>query len=143
MPLEIHPVSESDFPEFVRILLAAFASGSGLSDLITPSPLPSDYVQNTIDKHTKWWREESDVHYLKVIDTDLNGAMVACAKWRINENERTEEQLKAMLPVPGPDEEGRPIMQDFMRFLSHVRKEFLGTKPSCRTYALEQRQDKC
>ncbi|CAO2648756.1 Nn.00g097050.m01.CDS01 [Neocucurbitaria sp. VM-36] len=129
MPLEILPVQESDFADFVRIQIAAFSSGGGITGLLTPNPLPPDYVQNSIGKHLKSWRDEPDVQYLKVIDTDLGGKMIAGAKWRINEKERTEEQIQSMLPVPGPDEEGRPGAQDFMRFLNRVRREYMGTKP--------------
>lgn len=129
MPLEIHPVEESDFADFVRIQIAAFSHGGGITGLLTPKPLPPDYVEKSIGKHVKSWREEPDVAYLKVIDTDLGGKMVAGAKWRINEKERTEEQIQSMLPVPGPDEEGRPGPQDFMWFLNSVRREYMGTKP--------------
>ncbi|KAH7391703.1 acyl-CoA N-acyltransferase [Pyrenochaeta sp. MPI-SDFR-AT-0127] len=129
MPLEIRPVEESDFEDFVRIQTAAFQGGGGITGLLTPVPLPANYIQKSIDKHIKSWRDEPDVTYLKVIDTDLDGKMIAGAKWRINEKERTEEQIKSMLPVPGPDEEGNPALQDFMRYLSRVRREYMGTKP--------------
>lgn len=129
MPLEVHPVQESDFAEFVRIQMSAFAAGGGITSMLTPNPLPSDYVQKSIDKHIKSWKGESDVHYLKVVDTDREGKMIAGAKWRINEKERTEEQIQSMLPVPGADEEGRPDVQDFYWYLHRVRKEYMGTKP--------------
>jgi hypothetical protein len=128
MPLEIHPVQESDFPDFVQIQLAAFA-GAGMPALLTPKPVTDSYIQHAIEKHVKSWREEPDVHYLKVIDTALNGKMIACGKWRINTKERTEEQIQSMLPKPGQDEEGRPAAIDFMNYLSRVRKEWMGTKP--------------
>lgn len=129
MPLEIQSLEESDFADFVRIQMAAFQLGGGITKLITPDPLPSDYVQKTINKHLKSWREEPDVTYLKVIDTDLDGKMIAGAKWRINLKERTEEQIQPMLPVPGADEEGRPALQAFMWYLNRVRREYMGTKP--------------
>ncbi|KAF1845592.1 uncharacterized protein K460DRAFT_366449 [Cucurbitaria berberidis CBS 394.84] len=129
MPLEIHPVQESDFADFVRIQMAAFAGGGGITSLLTPTPLPFDYVQKSIDKHIKSWRDEPDVHYLKVIDTDLGGKMIAGGKWRVNEKERTEEQIQSMLPIPGIDEEGRPGAQDFMWFLTRARREYMGRKP--------------
>lgn len=129
MPLEIHPVEESDFADFVRIQIAAFSGGGGITGLLTPDPLPPNYIEKSIDRHLKSWRDEPDVRYLKVIDTDLGGKMIAGAKWRINEKERTEEQIQSMLPVPGPDEEGKPGMQDFMWFLNRVRREYMGTKP--------------
>ncbi|KAF2033878.1 hypothetical protein EK21DRAFT_108668 [Setomelanomma holmii] len=130
MVLKVLPLEKSDFSAFVRIQIAAFTSSqNAMTALLTPSPMPSDYVQKSIDKHIKSWREEADVTYLKVIDTDLDGAMIAGAKWRINEKERTEEQIQLMLPVPGKDEEGRPAAQDFIRYLARVRREYMGTKP--------------
>ena len=143
MPLELYPIQESDFPELVRIQMAAFQAGGGITSLLVPDPLPSDYVQKSVEKHIKAIRSEPDVHYMKVIDTDLNGAMVACAKWRINERERTEEQMQRMLPVCGPDEEGKPAVQEFYQYLSRVRKEYMGTKPFyCSFFNIEIRNKK-
>jgi hypothetical protein len=128
MPLEVQPIQEADFPDLVRIQFAAF-SGHGMPSLLTPSPLPEGYTQKSVDKHVKSWREEPDVRYLKVVDSDLGGKMIAAAKWRINEKERTEDQIQGMLPVPGKDEEGRLGAQDFMWYLNRVRREYMGTKP--------------
>jgi hypothetical protein len=128
MPLEVHPLEERDLADLVRIQTAAF-SGGGMTTLLKPSPFPVDYNEKSISKHLKSLREESDVHYLKVIDTDLGGKMIAGAKWRINRNERTEQQIESMCPVPGKDEEGRPAAQDFYWYLNRVRREYMGTKP--------------
>jgi hypothetical protein len=128
MVLEVHPCTEADMPAFQRIQMAAF-SGGGMTTLLMPSPLPSDYVEKSINKHLKSLREEDDVTYLKVIDTELGGQMIAGAKWRINHAERDEAQVRKTLPVPGVDEEGRPAAQDFYRYLARVRWEYMGTKP--------------
>jgi hypothetical protein len=128
MPLEIRPLEECDFADFVRILTAAFSAG-GMVTLLKPFPLTSEYNRQSIEKHLKSWREERDVTYLKVIDTDLGGKMIAAAKWRINEKERTQEQVERTLPVPGKDEEGRPAAQDFYWYLNRVRRQFMGTLP--------------
>ncbi|CCT61081.1 hypothetical protein IAQ61_001638 [Plenodomus lingam] len=130
MPLELQPCTEPDLVDFTRIMNSAFSSlGHGMMQLLIPNPMPDDHLEKSIEKHVKSFREEEDVTYLKIIDTDLNGKMIAGAKWRINKTERTEEQIQKMLPVPGKDEEGRPAAQDFMWFLHRVRKEYMGTKP--------------
>jgi GNAT superfamily N-acetyltransferase len=130
MPLEVHLCEERDIPEFQRIQVAAFNSGGhAMTSLFKPSPLPADYTEKSINKHLKSFREERDVTYVKVIDTALGGKMIACAKWRINEKERSEEQVHKTLPFPGPDEESRPAAQDFMKYLARVRWEYMGTKP--------------
>jgi hypothetical protein len=129
MPLELRIIEdESDFAEFQRIMTSAFSTGGMTAYMVNLNPTPEE-KQKSVDKHIKSWREESDITYLKVIDTDLDGKMIAGAKWRINDKERTQDQIKAMLPVPGPDEAERPAMQDFMHYLTRVRLEHMGTKP--------------
>jgi hypothetical protein len=122
--------SPTDFENLVDIQIAAFAS-SGIISMLTPNPITDEYIQKSIGKHIKSWREEPDVTYLKVIDTDLDGKMVAGAKWRINKQERSEEEVKKMYPVPDEQEKERQGLSDFMAFLSRVRKEYMGTKPFC------------
>ncbi|KAF2727753.1 hypothetical protein EJ04DRAFT_517063 [Polyplosphaeria fusca] len=127
MPLQILPMEEADFPGLVNILFSAFSTG--MTHKLAKRPLTPEYVQSSIDKHVKCFRTEPDCHYLKVVDTDLNGKMISCAKWRINEQELTEAQAKRMLPEPGEDEEGNLAAQDFMRYLARVRAEYMGRKP--------------
>lgn len=135
MPLELHPCTESDLTRFTYIVKDAFSSGEpGMMHLLTPNPIPADYIQKSTDKHLKSFREEKDVTYLKIVDTDLGGKMIAGAKWRINRKERTEEQIQSMLPVPGKDEEGRQGIQDFFWFLNRMRREYMGTKPFYRQF---------
>lgn len=129
MPLEVVRCEESDLLDFTKTQLAAFSGTNAITTLLTPQPMPPGYIEKSLAKHIKSFREEPDVAFMKVIDTDLNGKFIAGAKWRINQKERTEEQIKTMLPVPGPDEEGRPGAQDFMHFLHRVRKQYMGTKP--------------
>jgi hypothetical protein len=130
MPLQIQRItSATDFETFVGIQIAAFANGGGITSLLTPDPITDEYVQKSIGKHIKSWTEEQDVVYLKVIDTDLDGKMIAGAKWRINEHERSEEETKKLYPVPDEGDKGRQGLLDFMAFLGRVRKEYMGTKP--------------
>lgn len=129
MPLEVHPCAEADFADLMRIQAAAFSTG--IASFLTPRPVTEEWIQKTIEKTVKASKTEPDVRFMKVIDTEKGGKMIACAKWRINEKERTEEQIKGQLPVPGKDEEGRPAAQEFMWYLNRVRREHMGTKPCC------------
>ncbi|KAI8936093.1 hypothetical protein NX059_007592 [Plenodomus lindquistii] len=130
MPLELHVCTEADMADFARIQEAAFDSlGHGMIELLTPNPKPADYMEKSINKNIKQFREEKDLTFLKVIDTDLDGKMIAVAKWRINHHERTEEQIQSMFPTPGPEDEGRLGALDFMKFLRRVREGYMGTKP--------------
>ncbi|KAF3043022.1 hypothetical protein E8E11_002229 [Didymella keratinophila] len=129
MVLELHPCTESDIPEFVRIQIAAFGTGGGMTQFMVEHPPSEEYINKSVDKHLKSLREEKDITYLKVLDTELDGQMIAGAKWRINQKERKEEEIQSMLPVPSADEDGKQAMIDFMWYLNRVRREFMGTKP--------------
>ncbi|KAL5389774.1 hypothetical protein DPSP01_002265 [Paraphaeosphaeria sporulosa] len=124
--LEVRPCTNDDFADFVRIQIAAF--NTGITSLLKP-PETVESVEKGIQKHIKSAESEADVTYLKVVDTGLGDKMIAGAKWRINEKERTEEQIQSMLPVPGEEEKDRPAAQDFMNYLYRVRKQYMGTKP--------------
>lgn len=127
MPLELHPVTEADFPDLTQIQLGAFETG--MASKLNPKPHTPERIEKFIQKNIKAFHNEPDLRFIKVVDTELGGKMIAAAKWRINEKERTEEEIQTMLPVPGEDEEGNPAAQDFMRYLHGVRKKFMGTKP--------------
>jgi hypothetical protein len=139
--LEVGPCTNDDLADFVRITIAAFNTGelspsqrsfaerpAGMTRLMKP-PETTESNEKAIQKHIKSMTSEPDVLYLKVVDTELNNKMIACAKWRINEEERTEEQIKTMLPVPGEEEKQRPAARDFMNYLHRVRKKYMGTMP--------------
>ncbi|KAF2181598.1 acyl-CoA N-acyltransferase [Zopfia rhizophila CBS 207.26] len=127
MPLELHPMVESDLPDFVRIQFAAFKGG--MASKLTPKPRSPQKEQKMVEKHIKSFKEDPDAHYLKVIDTDLGGKIISCAKWRINLKERTEEEIQVQLPKPGKDEEGNQAAIDFMNYLTESRVEWMGGKP--------------
>ena len=91
MPLELHPMTESDMADMVRIQQIAFREG--IASLLSTGPPTPESTQKDIEKNLKTFREEPDFHFLKVIDTDLDGKMIACAKWRINEKERDRKSV--------------------------------------------------
>lgn len=80
-----------------------------------------------VEKHTQSAASESDVFYLKVVDTDLGDKMIAGAKWRLNAHERTEEQIQSMLPTSETTDS--PAAQDFKKYLHRVRTQYMNTKP--------------
>jgi len=100
-----------------------------MTQFMVEFPPSEAYINKSIDKHIMSMREEKDVAYLKVIDTELDNQIIACAKWRINQKERTEEEIQSMLPVPSADEADKQAATDFMWYLNRVRREFMGTKP--------------
>jgi hypothetical protein len=126
MVLEVHPITASDMPTLVTIQMSAFSTGVVTKLFPTNSPT---YIPTTIAKHLKSMTEEPDVHYLKVIDTELNGQIIACAKWRINLVERGQEEVEKMLPQPGKEEEGNEAAKSLMAYLRWARSTYMGSKP--------------
>ena len=90
-------------------------------------PATAESKAKRTNKHIQSAANEPDVFYLKVVDTELNDKMIAGAKWRINEQERTQEQIQSMLPVP--DDTESAASKDFQHYLCRVRKQFMNTKP--------------
>lgn len=136
MALTVHPITEeADFVELVRILNAAFSPerSTGMVALTAISQENTEDVESCISDHVQAWRTDQDAHYIKVIDTDLDGKMIAAASWRINKEERTEEQMQNLLPVPNKSELGNQAAVDFTWHLHHARKDFIGRKPFCCT----------
>lgn len=133
MPLELHRItSPDDLETFSAIQIAAFASGGGIASLLSPDVDSKENWQKYVEKHIQSWRDEPDVVYLKVVDTDIDGGkMIAGAKWRINEKERSEEAAEKMYPKPQGKDLENPALVDFYGFLSRVRKQYMNTKPFC------------
>lgn len=137
MPLELHPLTESDIPAYDNIVWKAFIPG------IMALKYPNGYSQAARDhsnQHSlKEWREYPDtVKMMKVVDTDLPDSdsdckMIGAARWVIHPRPRTEEQLEAEekegredgLP-PGAD---AAMLEDFMGAIHSKRKEFIGGEP--------------
>jgi hypothetical protein len=125
MPLELQRMTEADIPDFVRIQQRAFRND--WARVKYPTPPTEDDTKQDIEKYSKALREEADAHFLKVVDTELGGNTIACAKWRINEKERTWEEIERQIP---PAREGiNQALSDFIEYLVAVRKKYMGTKP--------------
>lgn len=127
MPLEVHPFVEADFADFVPLQYSAFKAG--IAQKLNPGPHTPESIQKSIQKQIESFRSEPDLRFVKVIDTDLGGKLIAGAKWRINETERTEEQIQVQIPTPTPEQEDNQAAKDFLAYLAEARKKWMGTKP--------------
>ncbi|KAF2198015.1 acyl-CoA N-acyltransferase [Delitschia confertaspora ATCC 74209] len=125
MPLQLSPLNPDEIGDFVRIQCAAFQSGMAHKMSL---PLTPEKRQSMRDRNLKSLREDSDCHYLKVVDTDTN-EIIACAKWRINLSERSEEVVEKTLPVVDESEGANRAERDFMRWLRENRWEWMGGRP--------------
>ncbi|KAF2749343.1 acyl-CoA N-acyltransferase [Sporormia fimetaria CBS 119925] len=127
MPLELHPMTDDDIPHFQRIMRAAFRFGI-VAALFPKAPTPEE-SQKDVERLTKENQEDPTVHFLKVIDTEKNNEIIACAKWHIYEKELSEEDVeKRNKKIP---DDASLAYRDFFGFLNESRKKWMGTKPFC------------
>ncbi|KAF3911762.1 hypothetical protein AA313_de0206311 [Arthrobotrys entomopaga] len=126
MVLQLLPITDpSDFTTFVHIQHAAFQNG--ITKLLKPNPVTPQTIAESVQKHITSATSEPDVYFLKVVDTELDGKIVACAKWRVNERERTREGIQVQLPKAG--EKDGDVVRVFYAYLARMREEYMGTKP--------------
>ncbi|KAH7030041.1 acyl-CoA N-acyltransferase [Macrophomina phaseolina] len=131
MPLEIRPLEEADVPTMVHITSISLNS-SGILRLMHDDPPHPRYVEQRLDK-VRQTLSKPTAHLLKVVDTDNNDEIVACAHWEIYANGRSDEQLKELEQPFEPLEEERErfgqVQRDFFgSYLTRVRRE-LGKTP--------------
>lgn len=125
MPLELHMMTEADMADFEYVQSRAFQGG--LADFIFPGPKTPEKKKEDIERNIKVMREEPDAHFVKVVDTDLGGKTIACAKWRVNTQERPEEVVEAQMKKLSDD--ASPALIEFAGWLRDMRLKWMGTKP--------------
>lgn len=82
-------------------------------------------------------RNGKHTRYLKASDT-ATGEMVACAKWKVFDRERSPQELEKELELPEPlPESDVRTWNAFFTDLSGARREMMGTRPYfCSHYLL-------
>ncbi|KAL1625514.1 hypothetical protein SLS56_007336 [Neofusicoccum ribis] len=130
MPLEIRPLEEPDVPTFVSITTAALGS-SGIGRILHDDPPHPAYLERRKERVRKTL-DKPHIHNLKVVDTDNNDEMIACASWEIFENGRSDDELNELEQPFEPIEEERErfgqVQRDFFAYLNRVRRA-LGKTP--------------
>jgi hypothetical protein len=137
MPLVLSIVEEFDLPAFQHISNAAFSTG--IASKLCPQPITPEKFAQQVEKQRHSLLHDKGVHYLKIIDTDIashpeTGQLIAGAKWRINLEERSEEEVESSLPKPPEgkmaQEGGRGLAErDFITYLADSRREWMGGRP--------------
>jgi len=130
-------VEESDLPAFQHISNAAFSTG--IASKLCPHPITPEKFAQQVEKQRHSLLHDKGVHYLKIIDTDITshpetGQLIAGAKWRINLEERSEEEVESSLPKPPEgemaQERGSGLAErEFITYLANSRREWMGGRP--------------
>ncbi|KAI0008922.1 acyl-CoA N-acyltransferase [Xylariaceae sp. FL0662B] len=83
MPLELQYATEADARRAVEIEAAAYAPNP-FNRVLFPGPFPPEAKDYRVRELSEQLRTDKTTHWLKVIDTELEGEqMIAFAKWHI------------------------------------------------------------
>jgi GNAT superfamily N-acetyltransferase len=137
MPIELHPMTESDVDAHLAIMWASF--GPDLMSVFYPRGLSADDTAHMKADTLKAMRKSKpteQIIYIKAIDTDLplDKQIVSTAKWQIYPRQRTEEELDRDAAEGGRENmfsEGANVdaMKAFFAELVERRRERFGGEP--------------
>ena len=140
MPLELHPIEESDFLAYADACWAAFGNGTGgIMDVMYNKGFSEEARQYTANSGRRAWQAHPDkVLMRKVVDTDLPAddpykKIVGFSKWKIYAEGRTAaviQQEKAEDEAdgdpPGFNGEFWPV---FEASINEAKERLVGEKP--------------
>jgi GNAT superfamily N-acetyltransferase len=137
MPIELHPMTESDADAHLEIMWASF--GPDLMSVFYPQGMSaSDRAQMKEDtlKSMRKSKPSEQFLYIKAIDTSLpaSAQIVSTAKWQIYPHQRSEEELDQDAKDGSRDtmfSEGANVdaMKVFFAELAEKRRERFGGEP--------------
>lgn len=130
MPLKLLTAEPGDIPRIVQLEDAAFAD-SPVTPILFPGGKSQDSQDTYVENLLQQWQENSASRTIKVIDTDLNGKIIAFARWyifigddvrfiKLDPNERHN--------IPGSNE---AACNEFFGGLLKIRARILGRNPHC------------
>ncbi|EMD01210.1 hypothetical protein BAUCODRAFT_21141 [Baudoinia panamericana UAMH 10762] len=145
MPLKLSRMTEDDIHAFA-VVDAAAAEGWPLAQAMDQAANGGEPRQRMIERWTRAdWRNDEEVAWLKVTDSDLSDELIAAALWRFHpgEENQAEAGAAAITSTPvvevtaaegGGKEESNakeefPAVFDAMRAIGEkFRREFIGGK---------------
>jgi len=134
MSLQIFPMTEADVATYVSIQHEAFKNT--INRIFYTRELSPESKARISDGILEALRNDKHTRYLKASDT-ATGEMVACAKWKVFDRERSPQELEKELELPEPlPESDVPTWNAFFTDLSDARREMMGTRPHFRSHYL-------
>ena len=134
MPLKIEPVSEADIPAIVELDYAAFSRHSKVTPLVYPNGLTENLYKKGIEMRKKDFKEPGRV-FVKVVDTDLDGKMIATAAWRIWEEDQPRSEWERAPEVKRVIDESKndadintDLLTEFFGKIEMVKREHIQGK---------------
>jgi hypothetical protein len=90
MLLEIHGVTEDDFPKFVPDLSAAMGGDNDFVNTLYPENWTPEGQRKAVERFIAHQNMDPTIHWIKVVDTDLD-EIIGVSQWAIHDNEKPAE----------------------------------------------------
>ena len=130
MPLKLLQAEPGDLPRIVQLENDAFAD-SPVTPILFPGGKSQDSQDTYVENLLQQWQANSASRTVKVIDTDLNGKIVAFARWYIfigDDVKFIKTDPNEHQNIPGSNEAAG---NDFFGGLLKIRARILGRNPYC------------
>jgi len=132
MVLQLSLMTHDDISEFVAVDDAAMA-GWGLALAMERTNPTGEPRHKLIERWTRaGFRQDDEISWLKVTDSELNGQMIAAASWQfqLEEKKPTVSGISAAVEVEGEKKPSLPtLMSEMARISTEFNDEFVGTRP--------------
>ena len=145
MPLELAFMEEDDAPAFATIDGLAMADWPIGRAMVLAMSKTGETRHEVVEKWMRQgFRNDSQLAWLKIVDTDLDGEIIACALWRFNltgdvpkiEAPALVQEVAEVSNVEGAKAEAEQqttIWSALEKAWSKFRDEFIGSKPHAST----------
>ena len=134
MSLQISPMTGADVATYVSIRHDAFKNT--INRIFYTRELSPESKSKISDGILEALRNDKHTRYLKASDT-ATGEVVAYAKWKVFDCERSPQELEKELELPKPlPESDVPTWNAFFTDLSDARREIMGIRPYFRNHYL-------
>ena len=130
MPLVVEKAQEEDIPQLLDIFYAAFHDDPW--DLIMFPQVPPPEARTAA---TNRWRKEISTHphitFLKVVDTDDDGEIIAFARWHVYRAERSKRDWQDMTRRDWDEGTNVDAANEFLDAVRRKRQKVMRGQPHC------------
>lgn len=127
MPLHVLPATDADAPRAFEIEHLAYnAVEDAINALLFPGPMPADANDKRAEDSVKEKAGDPSTVWIKVVDDELDGRMIAFAEWHIYAPGAEVPKPKVRSFGPGSDPK---VCAEFFGPMDRKRVELMGNKP--------------
>ena len=133
MSLKVEPISEADIPAVVETDYAAFYGSSNVAPLVWPNGITDNVYKKGLEMRKKELSDSSRV-FMKVVDTNLDGTLIAFAVWAIWEEDQPRSEWDApevkqvIEKFENDADTNTALLNEFFGIVSTVKRRYIQGK---------------